>query len=223
MTYAIRSNILNIDECFGMENNMVEKNNKTAASSGSAYKGIKGRALAALMNFVHKPIHKLFAKNLKIEPKHLILDIGCGGGALIKEMLKHNPLKVYGIDYSKTMICISIKKNNQAVQNKKAEITFSSVSQMPYTKNKFDIITAFETIHYWPNLANDFKEVKRVLKESGTFFIMNRFPDETSKWYDFVQLKTTAEYKRILEKAGFEKIHTDADIKKGWILVKASL
>ena len=36
-----------------------------------------------------------------------------------------------------------------------------------------DRVTAFETVYFWPELAQNFREVYRVLKPGGVFFICN--------------------------------------------------
>ena len=41
--------------------------------------------------------------------------------------------------------------------------------------------TAFETVYFWPELAQNFREVYRVLKPGGTFFICNEANGETAK------------------------------------------
>ena len=35
------------------------------------------------------------------------------------------------------------------------------------------MVTAFETVYFWPELAQNFREVYRVLKPGGVFFICN--------------------------------------------------
>lgn len=42
---------------------------------------------------------------------------------------------------------------------------------MPFDDNSFDIVTAFETIYFWPDIEKCFGEVKRVLKPGGIFLI----------------------------------------------------
>ena len=38
---------------------------------------------------------------------------------------------------------------------------------------------AFETVYFWPELAQNFREVYRVLKPGGIFFICNEANGET--------------------------------------------
>jgi len=42
-------------------------------------------------------------------------------------------------------------------------------------------VTAFETVYFWPELAQNFREVYRVLKPGGVFFICNEANGETTK------------------------------------------
>jgi ubiquinone/menaquinone biosynthesis C-methylase UbiE len=63
-----------------------------------------------------------------------------------------------------------------------------TVSSLPFADNMFDFVTAFETYYFWPNLNDDLKEIKRVLKPGGTLLIVNevykdnQFEKRNSKW-----------------------------------------
>ena len=91
-------------------------------------------------------------------------------------------------------------------------------------KETFDIITAFETIYFWPDINEAFKQVYRVLKVSGTFMICNESNGENSKeekWTKIIQgmkIYNSEQVKKSLEGAGFTdiKIHKN---KKGWLCV----
>jgi SAM-dependent methyltransferase len=43
---------------------------------------------------------------------------------------------------------------------------------LPFSENKFDVVTAIETQYYWPNPIQDMQEILRVLKPSGTLVII---------------------------------------------------
>ena len=46
----------------------------------------------------------------------------------------------------------------------------ASVAELPFEAEQFDVATAFETVYFWPELAQNFREVYRVLKPGGVFF-----------------------------------------------------
>ena len=106
--------------------------------------------------------------HLEITEDMVVLDIGCGGGTNVKRMAE-NAQKAYGVDYSKKAVERS-KEYNKTQSN--VEIIEASVSNLPFDDNTFDIITAIKTVFFWPDLENDFKEVKRVLKPGGLFAII---------------------------------------------------
>ena len=63
--------------------------------------------------------------------------------------------------------------NKNAIDERRCEIVEGSVSDLPFEDNTFDIVTAFESVYFWPDFTNDLKEVRRVLKDRGKIFIAN--------------------------------------------------
>jgi ubiquinone/menaquinone biosynthesis C-methylase UbiE len=137
-------------------------------------KGIGGSIMIWSMNLGHSVMAKWGLSHIVIKPDDHILDIGCGGGRNIKRMLTaaFNG-KVCGLDYSALSVEKSKKYNKKAIAQKRCEIKQGSVSQIPYEPHIFDIVTAFETVYFWPDFKNDLKEILRTLKSGGTLFICN--------------------------------------------------
>jgi len=114
-----------------------------------------------------------------------------------------------------------LPSSHSFIKNGRVGISQGSVSSLPYSDDMFDIVTAFETIQFWPNLSEDLKEIKRVLKPSGIFLIVNRHPKPDSKWTEFLQLHTPEEYRDSLNEAGYVDITIDDSSKSNWILALA--
>ena len=98
--------------------------------------------------------------------------------------------------------------------------------ELPFEAEQFDVVTAFETVYFWPELAQNFREVYRVLKPGGTFFICNEANGETAKddkWTQIINgmtIYTDADLKVYLEQAGFGRVQSHKN-KKGWLCVTA--
>lgn len=98
--------------------------------------------------------------------------------------------------------------------------------QLPFADETFHLITAFETIYFWPNISKAFEQVYRVLKSEGTFMICNESNGENSKdekWTNIIQgmeIYTSEQIEKALKKAGFLDIKTDKN-KKNWLCVVA--
>lgn len=189
-------------------------------------KGMSGQMMLKMMNIMHNKNALWCLSNLEIEKAATILEIGCGGGKNISNLLEKAPdAKIYGVDYSETSVKNSRKFNRKAVSEGKVEVVHGSVSSLPFEDGKFDLATAFETIYFWPDLVNDFKEVNRVLKSGGKFFICNEAarPEGSEKWTDMIDMTvyTKEQLENILTKADFTDIRAHEHENGEWLCVIA--
>jgi ubiquinone/menaquinone biosynthesis C-methylase UbiE len=191
--------------------------------------GMMGRLLVASMNWGHTSVSHWGLKHLDIKPGDHILDIGCGGGKNVARMLKRaSEGRVCGLDYSEVCVEKTTRLNRKAVRAGRSEIRLGSVSENPWSDNSFDIVTAFETIYFWPDFVNDLREVRRVLKPGGVFFICNEMnmPEEGEAPYQFwikkLDLKayTPSDFQRYLTEVGFIGVNIVAE-GKGRMCVSA--
>ena len=133
-------------------------------------KGKLGNIQLKSMNKEHTPVSLWGLKHLNIEDDDIILDVGCGGGININRMAK-KAKKVYGIDYSEESVKLSREVNQDLIKEGKVKVLEGNVQSLPFEDETFDIVTAFETVYFWPDIEKSFGEVKRVLKPGGTFLI----------------------------------------------------
>lgn len=164
---------------------------------------------------------------LEIPDDGKILDCGCGGGANIERMLReHLKTVVKGIDYSEISVEKSRKVNQKEINNGRCEILQASVMELPFKDEQFDLVTAFETVYFWPDLMKSFQEVYRVTRSNGKFFICNECngdTDKDDKWTEKIPGMTIyrdSQLKNVLEQAGFSKVDIQKN-SKGWIAVIA--
>lgn len=178
------------------------------------------------MNKGHERLTKWALSNIDIKNIDTVLDVGCGGGNALRLMSKLSPeSKVFGVDYSELSVSSAKKKNKKIIKSGRAEFIKASVSNLPYKDNSFDLVTAFETIYFWPKPNSDFKEVYRVVKNSGTFAVvceMVKNEDGTGKHTDvaeFLDLHyfTKSEVENLFLQAGFKNIKTIQN--EGWLCV----
>ncbi len=189
---------------------------------GSKPTGPIGRIIGRLMNSFHTSIYVDSFKE-KILPDHCrILDIGCGGGKFLKYLAtKGDEFKLWGLDHSEEMIDLSSQLNQEVIKSGRLQLLTGSVTEIDISDNSLDLVTAFETVQFWPNLGDAFSEIYRVLDKEGEFLIINRFPKEGTKWWQRANLKSEADYMTKLEAAGFKNISIDLEFKRNWIVVKA--
>ncbi|AEF83642.1 SAM-dependent methyltransferase, UbiE family [Treponema primitia ZAS-2] len=193
-------------------------------------KGIGGAIMLWSMNWGHSIMAKWGLKYLNIKNNDIILDIGCGGGANILRMLKKaSDLKIFSIDYSELSVKKAIKYNKKAINKNICEIKIGNVSNIPYNETTFDIVTAFETTYFWPDIINDLKEKLRVLKSGGTFFICNEavsVDNEKTPYEYFIKILdlniySPNDFVNILTKSGFIDININLSKNKKLVCVIA--
>lgn len=188
-------------------------------------KGIGGKIMVNMMNIGHSSMAKWGFTHIEIKNDSICLDIGCGGGANVKRLLERVPYgKVTGIDYSKISVIKSEKKNKAGIKNRRCEILQANVMNLPFANDVFDLITAFETIYFWPDILEAFKQVHRVLKPNGTFMICNEASGENpkdEKWVKIIggmKIYNSEQIRKPLESAGFTDIKIDKN-EKNWLCV----
>ena len=187
--------------------------------------GIGGKIMVALMNLGHSPVARWGLRFLEPAPDAKVLDCGCGGGSNIKRLLKLCPKgTVWGIDYSHVSVEKSKRVNKATVARGRCDVLCASVAELPFESEQFDLITAFETVYFWPDLPQCFREVCRVLKPDGTFLICNESSGDTDKdekWTEIIggmTIYSGDELKTFLENAGFCNVQIHKN-KMGWLCV----
>ena len=166
------------------------------------------------MNENHKEISEFAFECININDNAKIIDIGCGGGVNIEKFLKLTSGNVDVLDYSEVSVSESIKRNSEAVENGRCNVIQADVSDMPIKNESYDLVSAFETIYFWPNITKTSKEVFRIIKPHGQFLIAQgtdgNHPDD-EKWLATVEgmsVYTAPELKKYLLNAGFESVES---------------
>lgn len=177
--------------------------------------GSLGRAMLCFMNYTHAPLTNWGLKLVHVQDGWTMLDVGCGGGFTIRRLLNRSKdAQVYGIDISEESVT-KARQVNAEVLDKQVYVTQGSAEQLPYNDEMFDLVTAVETVYFWPNLPDCLQEVRRVLKPGGKFAIMVEVVDSDSKWTSIVDgmtAYTPEQLKTLLDDAGF--IQTEIHRKK---------
>ena len=168
--------------------------------------GRMGRMMLRFMNFGHAPLTNWGLSHVTFHEGMTMLDIGCGGGATLQRLLKRSSnAKAYGIDISEESVA-KAKEVNKELLDEQVFICQGTASQLPYEDATFDLVTAVETVYFWPDLSKCLKEVRRVLKHDGQFAIMVEVPDPDSMWTKVVEgmtAYTPEELKSLLDDADF--------------------
>lgn len=112
------------------------------------------------------PTREYLLKVVDINRPLKILDLGCGPGELIEELLKtNNNLDITGLDFSKGMLNESMKKNPKAKHIQMDVVNLHSLD------DKFDIIISTHSLPYWKDARKVIKDLSMLLEDGGRAYI----------------------------------------------------
>ena len=143
-----------------------------------------------------------------------ILDLGCGKGTATRYLggLTGESGFVHGLDLTKEMIT-KAKELNQ-LQN--TSYQQGDIHKLPYQNDYFNSVVSNCVINHSPNKLQVFREIHRVLVNSGHFLIgdvmsVERLPEEISSNPDNIAACwggaiPKADYVQIIEEIGFTNI-----------------
>jgi ubiquinone/menaquinone biosynthesis C-methylase UbiE len=180
------------------------------------------------MNSRHSKVTDWGLSHISIAEHETILDAGCGGGRTVSKLAAiatHG--KVYGVDYSSESVAMANKINRRWIDMGRVEIREGSVSQLPFSADSFDLVTAVETHFWWPDLPADMREVLRVLKPGGrlilvaevykgantvTAKLVEKYAPQTG-----LKLLSVNEHRELFTNAGYSDVQVIEEPGKGWI------
>jgi ubiquinone/menaquinone biosynthesis C-methylase UbiE len=189
--------------------------------------GLLGRFVLWNMNSRHSKVTDWGLSHISIDKHSTILDVGCGGGRTVNKLAaiaSHG--KVYGVDFSKESVAFARRINKQSIDAGRVEIREASVSQLPFSADVFNVVTAVETHFWWPDLPADMRELLKVLKPGGALIIIaevykgaNTVTAKLAEKYALLsgmKLMTANEHRELFANAGYSDIQIIEEPGKGW-------
>lgn len=136
----------------------------------------------------------------------LSLDVGCEGGDFVQALTSQGTT-VYGADLSAYAIAHGIGAVRHRLLQAEAE-------RLPFPENTFDLVTSHHVVEHLVNPGLFIREVRRVLNDSGSTFIVTTIPPlgtpKPWRWLGIqkdithVSLHSRAWWIRSFERQGFK-------------------
>ena len=98
-----------------------------------------------------------------------ILDIATGTGDFAIMLATLKPKKIVGLDLSKGMLDVGIKKVKDKKLDGLIEMVLGDSENLPFQDNSFDAVTVGFGVRNFENLDKGLQEILRVLKPNGIF------------------------------------------------------
>jgi SAM-dependent methyltransferase len=162
----------------------------------------------------HLPITLPVLERMHLAAADNVLDVGCGAGWLSRRLAKLLPQgRVVGMDVSDEMIR---RARRASVDFENLMFVTGEAEEIPWEPNFFSRVISVESSYYWPDPAAGIREIFRVLKPSGSAWIlMNYYRDNPHghRWGGLLAVKThllsAAEWSELFRVAGFGNVKTE--------------
>ena len=103
------------------------------------------------MNHAHAALADWGLSHLPKQVPPRLRSWGCGGERNIRALLrKHPAATVTALDYSEISVEKAMRVNRKGLQAGRCRIIQGDVSCLPFEDGAFDLVTAFETVYFWP-------------------------------------------------------------------------
>ncbi len=120
---------------------------------------------------------ELIIQHYGLKPGHKVLDIGCGKGFLVKDLMEVLPgLDVYGIDISEYAI-------QNAMPEVKDRLRVGTAAQLPYGNQEFDCVLSINVLHNLLiyDLFTALREIERVCRGKAKYIVVDGYRNEREK------------------------------------------
>ena len=119
-----------------------------------------------------KKVVKLVKNHSNNKENKQFLDIATGTGDLAIMLATVKDAKITGLDISKGMLDVGIKKVKAKNLENQIEMVLGDSENLPFDDNTFDAITVGFGVRNFEDLDKGLQEIHRVLKNDGIFVVL---------------------------------------------------
>ena len=198
----------------------------SADSQFSRPASVMGLLVLRSMNIAHARLHRWGLEAAGIHPRDTVLDVGCGGGRAIARILARTRREVAGVDHSPEAVETTRRVNRAAVTSGRLRVLEGSVENLTFRDGFFDVVTAFETTYFWPDLQAGLIEIRRVLSPGGRLVITNEVADREAagRWAERLDMNVPdgRSLAALAHEAGFLTVDISIHPRHGWLRLLAT-
>jgi SAM-dependent methyltransferase len=162
----------------------------------------------------HYPNFRVFLTELTLGPEDHLLEVGCGGGALLRQALASG-CRAAAVDHSPDMVRLTREVNREAIDEGRLEVFEASAERLPFLDETFTHAAMTAVLGFLPDPVAALAEIRRVLRPGGRLIVLGSDPEDRGtmaapepmasrlRFYDGEELKALG------REAGFEAVQVE--------------
>ncbi|MGH2503669.1 MAG: class I SAM-dependent methyltransferase, partial [Ktedonobacterales bacterium] len=124
----------------------------------------------------HWPNFRVFLAELDLTTADYLLDVGCGGGALLRAVLESG-CRAAAIDHSYDMVQLASAENREAIAAGRLTIQQADAERLPFGDDSFTRAVMTGVLGHLPDPVAVFRELRRVLAPGGRLIALGSDPE----------------------------------------------
>lgn len=124
----------------------------------------------------HYPNFRVILQELALTPDDDLLEVGCGGGALLREALRTG-CRAAAVDHSPDMVREAREVNRDAIAEGRLEISEASAESLPFPDARFTCAAMTGVLGFLTDPVGALAEIRRVLVSGGRLVVLGSDPE----------------------------------------------
>ena len=137
--------------------------------SGAAAREVYARPL------YHYPNFRVILNELALAPSDYLLEVGCGGGALMHDALQSG-CRAAGVDHSPDMLRVALAANQSAVESGRLVLARADAHRLPFAGGVFNCAAMTGVLGFLQDALAALGEMRRVLRPGGRIVVLSSDP-----------------------------------------------
>jgi SAM-dependent methyltransferase len=139
----------------------------------AAPSGLVGRlVIAPWLNRIGWRLNALALELVVPGPGERLLEVGYGGGGLLRRLARLRPARLVGVDISG-----AVPKRVDG-----AELVRAEAAALPFADGSFDAVVSVSVLHFWSRLEPVLAEFSRLLRTGGRLVLVFEPPEALRRW-----------------------------------------
>ena len=162
----------------------------------------------------HYPNFRVILEELALTPADYLLEVGCGGGALLKDVLRSG-CRAAAVDHSPDMVRLALDENRDAVAAGRLEIKEADAHSLPFPDATFTCAAMTGVLGFLRDPVAAFAEIRRVLIADGRLIVLGSDPElkgtpgAPEPMASRLHFYEDDEFENLARKAGFKNVRVE--------------